>query len=482
MNIDDILNLIKSRERAVIQDKSGEINGPEFYESTMKISEHLTSAGVHKGSLLYLRLSNDINSILTLFAAWNSGAVVFIGNPYLPLENVIDSVGKFSIQFLLGDAPIIKGIQATEYIDATPIPFSCNNITITGLELKKEIRSLTEISNTFSEASVAIFSSGTTGEPKAILHSLNSILANARAHTKSIHQLEDDIAGCALPIFFSYGLVANLLGSLILGSRVVLKNNISSLIDGWLIENKINVVGLTPYLAKNIQSPSKFIRTITIGGDALYSDAAKKILSTFHKANIYGTYGLTEAGPRVATCLLNEDSFFENVTAPLGKPIDCCEYYLDKNTPVYAGELIVKSNTAMLGYVYGFDKPAYIQHDDIILTGDIFSRDKENNLTFLSRKKDLIVQSGEKIFPAAVEALIAKISGVADVRVFGVDDKDRGQIAVANIQTYGDLTEEDIRRGLMKNMSANTIPKIIRIVEKIERSITGKKVRHPVVA
>lgn len=482
MNIEDMLNQIKSRNRIVIQDKYCEMNGPDFYDSIMSVSKHLASLGVQKGSLLYLRLSNDISSIATLFAAWNSGAVVFIGNPYLPLENVINSINKFSIQFLICDAPISRGIQATGDNEVEPIQFSYRNINITGLEFRRERRSLTEISTNFSEASVAIFSSGTTGEPKAILHSLSSILENAKAHTKSIHQLEDDITGCALPIFFSYGLVANLLGSLILGSRVILKNNISSVIDGWLLENKISVVGLTPYLAKNIQSPSKSIRTITIGGDALYSDTAKKILTTFHKANIYGTYGLTEAGPRVATCLLNEVSLFENVTAPLGKPIDCCEYYLDNNTQIHAGELIVRSNTAMLGYIYGFDKPAHIQHDNIIFTGDVFSRDQENNLFFLSRKKDLIVQSGEKIFPAAVEALIAKINGVADVRVFGVADDDRGQIAVANIQTYGDLTEDDIRRSLMKKMPANTIPKIIKIVEKIERSITGKKVRQPVVA
>lgn len=482
MNLEEVLNLIKSRTRIVLQDRSGELNGPGFYDNVMKTSKHLSSIGVKKGSLVYLRLNNDIGSILTLFSAWNCGAVVFIGNPYLPLENVISSIEKFSIQFLLGDAPIIKGVIATSRSVVTPIQFAYKNIIIVGAKFSGESRSLSEIASSFSDAAVAIFSSGTTGEPKAILHSLKSIFENAKAHTRSIHLSENDTTGCALPIFFSYGLVANLLGSLIHGSRVILKNNISSIIDGWLTENQVNVVGLTPYLAKNIRSPAKSIRTLTIGGDVLYGESAKKIISNFRDTCIYGTYGLTEAGPRVATCLLNDVLFSEHATAPLGGAIDCCDYYLDSTTISQAGELVVKSTTAMLGYIYGFNKPAYIQLDDIIFTGDVFRRDSENNLFFLSREKDLIIQGGEKIFPAAVEALIEKINGVADVRVFGIDDSERGQIAVANIQTFGGLTEEDVRRSLMKNMSANTIPKIIKIVEKIERSITGKKARHPVVA
>ena len=483
MNIDILLNTLHKTSKVVVSDKNRELSGFELVTEVMLKAEILRQNGVGKGTPVMVRVANDVQSVIAILASWSLDSLVFIGSPFMPLDNVVRTIKKFSIHHLIADIPTTKGVAIQMSGNSHGFDLDSRSGALAGLVFPQHAIRISDVSPAFRDANVAIFSSGTTGEPKAILNTFDNISENAKFHSESIGLNASDVVGCALPIFFSYGLVANLLGALVSGAKIVLQN-ISQLNDAWLSDNKITVMGLTPYLAKESTITAPGLRVLTIGGDALHSGAAMQIRDKFPSCQIFGTYGLTEAGPRVSTWEFSAKDIEHTLVTPLGKPIGSSRFEIEPDRPGSThGELLVTSTTAMIGYYFGLDAPVQYEllNGKTIRTGDVFRKDGENYY-FAGRSKEILVQGGEKIFPATIESIIAGIDGVYDVRILGKKDSARGEIAVANIQARDGITIGDIRKVLLSHISPNTIPKEFNFVQKIERTETGKKMRSQVAA
>ena len=281
-----------------------------------------------------------------------------------------------------------------------------------------------------------------------------------------------------LPIYYSYGLVANLISSLVRGSKFIFQARSSQLDPLWANENKVSVLALTPYFGQRMDVKIPTLRMLTFGGDALSSEAANELKSKFVGCELYSTYGLTEAGPRVASWRFDHQDIPSGLIVPLGEPLDGCELELlsHSNDLAGLGELVVKTSTHTLGYFYGVGRGVEIPDwpEGKVYTGDLFIKTKEH-FYFVSRDKEMIVQNGEKLFPPVIESIIRHIEGVIDVRVEGVFDKDKGQIARAMIHADREIPVSKLRRSLLKELPHASIPAEFAFVDFIERSATGKK-------
>ena len=113
-------------------------------------------------------------------------------------------------------------------------------------------------------------------------------------------------------------------------------------------------------------------------------------------------------------------------------------------------------------------------HEDEVHTGDIFEK-IDGNHYFVTRDKDMIVQNGEKIFPANVESTLISIDGVIDARLIGSHDKVKGEIAEAYIQATKETDIKYIQQKLLALLPRSSMPSKFHLVKKINRTATGKK-------
>jgi acyl-CoA synthetase (AMP-forming)/AMP-acid ligase II len=267
------------------------------------------------------------------------------------------------------------------------------------------------------------------------------------------------------------------MGSLAAGAKFVFLSNSSGLSEDWAREKQISVLSLTPWFAMQLDIDVPSLRVMTFGGDAMFSHIAKELQKRFPTCELYSTYGLTEAGPRVATWRFDGKAIPDSEIVPLGKPLADVELILDEQqSDSHYGELLVKTNTRMLGYYYGIEAGFTMPDwpENIVRTEDLF-RSVDGELFFVSRAKEMIVQNGEKIFPSSVESVLRRINGVVDANVCGVHCETRGQIAKAFIKANIDIDVTDVRRALLDKLPQSAIPSEYVFVDEIPRTATGKK-------
>ncbi|MFT6097863.1 MAG: acyl-CoA synthetase (AMP-forming)/AMP-acid ligase II [Arenicella sp.] len=474
MNIQDLLAPLNGLEKPILIDKKRTLSGRELVSEVSRYQQLLTRNGITKGVPVLLNMSNDSDSVIALLAAWSNKAVVFVSNPFTPIKKIQKTVEGFQLHAFIGSNVLVKTLAKTWDKQASHEHLA---IFLGGLSLLKTSPSSASLDKAnLKSAAVAIFSSGSTGEPKAILNSFANIYRNAECHGKAIGLQQDDVVACALPLYYSYGLVANLISALIYRCTITLTNLNVNFDQQWFSEQSVSVIGLTPFFAKNLVIESPSLRVMTLGGDALPIKTAKQIRQNHPNCELYSTYGLTEAGPRVATWRFDNCDWPDTQLAPLGSPLDCCTFRLSTDSLNNSrGELVISTQTKMLGYYrHGKLKMAKGKHDEVY-TEDIFEM-VGNDCFFVTRIKDIIVQNGEKIFPASVESHLLSIEGVLDARVIGKPDKDKGEIAEALIYVDKGVNSATVKLALMSLIPRASMPTNFYLVDDIQRTETGKKV------
>lgn len=471
MNINQLLLELTEIDKIIISDNHRSMTGRVFVEQVHKLSEQLDEMGIKDKRICLLRMTNNIDAVLTLFAAMANQAVVFVANHHDPIGKICDTLDKFSVFALLTDRATSVTVQK-KVSEKTPF----QSHTINGTELLASIISsndnpITDIDPRMGDADIAIFSSGSTGEPKAILHKIETLLLNAQLHIQAIELAENDKIGITLPLYYSYGLVANLFSGLIAKSEIFLNAQIGSIDATWIKQNDISVLSITPFIARKLNQHYPCLKKITIGGDVLYSKEAEKLINLYPDSSVYSTYGLTEAGPRVCTHKIKSAMLHRSFIVPLGQPLNGVTISIENNAT--HGELVVNTPTHMIGYFSGKETVFIAQQNTVIRTGDLYEK-RQSDFYFIGREKKIIFQGGEKIFPLMVESIIQDIDGVADVVVLSSQDSEKGEIARAFIVASNGVTLQDVRKKLKQKLSRSLIPDQLEFVDNIPRSLTGK--------
>jgi fatty-acyl-CoA synthase len=112
-------------------------------------------------------------------------------------------------------------------------------------------------------------------------------------------------------------------------------------------------------------------------------------------------------------------------------------------------------------------------------TGDVGHLDDENRLIVSGRDDDMIVSGGENVFPREVEDLIAKMDGVDEVAVIGVDDEKFGQRLKAFVVRKGSKpSEDDIKAKVKSDLARYKVPREVEFIDELPRNATGKVLKR----
>lgn len=291
------------------------------------------------------------------------------------------------------------------------------------------------------EPGFLFFSSGTTQSPKVIVHTLDSLLANARGVNEHLCLHERDRYLLSLPLHHTAGM-GIVLRTLLAEAALVLSP--SDLKDG--IETLgVNVLSLVPtQLHRLLISSSgslKKIKKILLGGSSIPDNLLARARAACCCPDI--SYGMTEMGSTIA---LSKTPIFQSPLADRAIKID------------ESGEIWVCGETLFQGYWQ--DNKLYLPlKDGWFATKDIAERSKNGGWKILGRKDTMLICGGENIFPEEIETILLKHASVIDAYVVGIPDIEWGEVPFAFIDGAEDLAAETLKAFLQEHLPALKIPR-----------------------
>ncbi|MCE9639827.1 MAG: acyl--CoA ligase, partial [Betaproteobacteria bacterium] len=339
------------------------------------------------------------------------------------------------------------------------------------------------------------FTSGTTGMPKGVLHSDNTLLANGRAMVKDWHHDDKTILFSHSPLSHHIGTVA-IEQSLVAGFEVV----VNDLPPGkkpldWIVETGATYVMGVPTHAMDILADMKSrgmaklgnVNLFYMAGSIIPPQTAKSFLDMGIKPQ--NIYGMTENGSHQYTL---PDDDVEVITGTCGRACGGYETRLwdQENPDIEAkpgelGEIGTRGGLLMLGY---FNNQSATENSfnagGWFLSGDLGRFDAQGNLQIVGRKKDLIIRGGHNIYPAHIENLTVKHPAVLKAAAFPIADERLGErVCLAIIARDG--TQLDAGQMLdhlgEHGLSKYDMPEYFICMEAFPQTASGKILKRELV-
>ncbi|CAB3792826.1 Medium-chain fatty-acid--CoA ligase [Paraburkholderia ultramafica] len=286
-----------------------------------------------------------------------------------------------------------------------------------------------------------LYTSGTTGEPKGVMHTANTLLANIVPYAAVMHLNADDVVLMASPMAHQTGFMYGLMMPIVLRARAVLQ-------DVWQPAKALDTVrneGVTFTMASTVfltdlaatvtetRTPVPTLRTFLCAGAPIPGplvEHARKAIGV----KIVSAWGMTEMGAVTLTQLDDDD---ERSFTTDGCPLPGVEVRVidDADTPLpvgATGRLLVRSCSAFGGYLHR-SKLNATDADGWFDTGDLAYLDARGYIRISGRSKDVIIRGGENIPVVEIEALLYRHPAIAAAAIVAYPDERLGERACAAV-------------------------------------------------
>ena len=185
-------------------------------------------------------------------------------------------------------------------------------------------------------------------------------------------------------------------------------------------------------------------------------------------------YGLTETAPIAA--LTPE---FNPKVGSAGKPVICADIKIDNPNENGEGEILIKSDTLMLGYYEDIKATNEAIIDGYFHTGDIGCMDEEGYIYITGRCKNVIVtQNGKNIYPEEIELVLSKVTEIKECMVYGKanpDDKNDKELTIS-VKVIPNYEEVELKYGKDKKLTDEDIYNIIwNKIKEVNKTLTSYK-------
>ncbi len=473
-----------------------ELTWRDFEGTANKLAHHFLSEGVTKGNKVAILMMNCIGWLPMYFGILKTGAVVCPMNFRYSAEEI-----KYCLELAEADVLIfgsafigrvgeikeqLTGIK--EFIFAGNRE-ECPDYAEFYEDILADMPTTNVRIKIDPEDDAAIyFSSGTTGFPKAVLHTHRSLLASCYTENNNHGQTKDDVFLCIPPLYHT-GAKMHWFGSFLVGGKAVLLRGVK---PEWILktisEERVTICWLLVPWAQDILDAIdsgavnmadydlSCWRLMHIGAQPVPPSLIKRWLEHFPNHKYDTNYGLTESlGPGCIHLGLENVHKVGAIGIP-GKGWEA-EIWDENHHPVErgkVGELAVKGVSVMKCYYRDPEATKKCLFGEWLLTGDMAEMDEDGFIYLVDRKKDVIISGGENLYPVEIENFIRAYDKVKDVAVIGTPDKRLGEIATAVIEIKDGMTctKEEIEE-FCQGMARYKRPKQI-IFDDIPRNPTGK--------
>jgi acyl-CoA synthetase (AMP-forming)/AMP-acid ligase II len=471
-----------------------EITWKVFDEKANRFANLLISRGVGSGDKVAILMYNCLEWLPIYFGVLKTGAIAVPFNFRYSSDEILYCAELAEVDVVLFSTAFIGRIEAIadKLINHRLLIYvgdGCPSFAESYRELVADCSSRSPRLELHEEDDAAIyFSSGTTGFPKAILHTHQSLTQAAEMEAKHHETGRDDTFLCIPPLYHT-GAKMHWMGSLVSGSRAVLLTGTEPKeILKAVSDERCTIVWLLVPWAQDILDAIergdvkledyhlKQWRLMHIGAQPVPPSLIRRWKSYFPNHKYDTNYGLSESTGPGCVHLGMENIHKVGAIGVPGYRWEC--KIIDENgIPVEqgsVGELCVKGPGVMKCYYKNPEDSAAVLKDGWLLTGDMARQDEDGFIFLVDRKKDVIVSGGENIYPVQIEDFIRANNKVKDVAVIGMPDKRLGEItaAIIEIKEGMECTEEEIEKFCL-DMPRYKRPKKI-IFAEIPRNATGK--------
>ncbi len=326
-----------------------------------------------------------------------------------------------------------------------------------------------------------VYTSGTTGHPKAAQLTFANWWAGAAGSALHVGHRDDDRWLAALPLFHVGGL-AILFRSVIGGVPVTLHDGFDpDAVRESIRGDRVTLVSLVAAtLRRLLDAPSSqddlsSLRVALLGGGPAPAPLVEEAIA--RGVPVAPTYGLTEAASQVTTLLPRDATRFPGSSGPPLPQVEVRIEHGGEPAPAgEAGEIAVRGQSVMPGYRGSGPIPP----GGWFRTGDIGRLDDGGRLFVLDRRDDLIVTGGENVYPAEVEAALLRHTAVREAAVVGVPDDRWGSVPVAFVAYRGDdrPPDADVLARAGEVLARYKLPRRIVAIDAVPRNASGKILRR----
>lgn len=339
-----------------------------------------------------------------------------------------------------------------------------------------------------SEMFGIFYTGGTTGTPKGVMLSHDSLLLNALGCLASGEWVSE--SGRMLhiaPLFHLAEIFAWLTGTIRGTTHLFLPTFTPDGVLRELEEEAITDVLLVPTMLQMMTDHPEAahrdlsgVRHVIYGTSPISEALLGRIRQLFPHAHFAQAYGMTELAP-VATILRPADHEVPYLRVSAGRAaphaevrvVDSHDHEVPRGT---VGEIIVRGDHMMLGYWKRPEESKHALRGGWMHTGDAGYMDEHGYVFVVDRIKDMIVSGGENIYSVEVEAALAKHPGVAACAVIGVPDEQWGeQVHAVIVPRPGhEPTTEDLRAHCLDHIAAYKAPRSTELITEMPLASTGK--------
>lgn len=467
------------------------ISFAQFEINAIRLAAILSDNGIIKTDRVAILCRNRVEFFEALFACAKTGAILVPLNwraPAPELAPLIELSGAKLILYGQEEKEIAKQIGAK----IAQIGFDENYQSL--LDAKDVVMAYANIRTHWPKDEVwyLLYTSGTTGTPKAVIQTYGMALVNAINLGQAIDIRADDCFVNFLPLFHTAGINLHTIPAFFNGCMSWILNGfeIDAVLD-LIQSNSISAFFGVPAVYLQISNHSNFnnlkldnVRHWGCGGAPL----ADYLVHKFAQKNVLvcNGMGMTETGP---TAFMMDSQSVLSKIGSVGKPQILVEAKIfDSNLNEVlgdeAGELAFSGPGITPGYwqnesanaaAFIIDEKTQIRY---LRTGDLASRDKDGYFYITGRAKEMYISGGENVYPMEVENILSLHEAIDEVAIIGVPSDKWGETGAAFFMTSQKISEEELREYCKKRLASFKIPSLFIEVSEFPRTAAGKIQKH----
>ena len=471
-----------------------EISWKDFDRRANRFANLLLSRGLKKGTKVAVLLMNCLEWLPIYFGILKAGCVAVPMNYRYSSDEIKYCLELADVEVLVFGPEFVSRMDAIEkeipgvrmmfYVGKHGPAYTEDCIRLTGFCSS----SAPPVALTETDDAAIYFSSGTTGFPKAILHSHKALVHSCLTEQNHHGQTREDVFLCIPPLYHT-GAKMHWFGSLVSGSKAVLLRGIK---PEWILravtEEKCTIVWLLVPWAQDLldaiddrrvdlsQYRLDQWRLMHIGAQPVPPSLIKRWMAVFPHHQYDTNYGLSESiGPGCVHLGVENVHKVGAIGIPgFGWKTKIVDDHGVEVSQGEVGELAVKGDGVMQCYYKNPEATAEVLKGDWLFTGDMARQDEEGFIYLVDRKKDVVISGGENLYPVQIEDFLRAYPKIKDVAVIGLPDARLGEIAVAIVEIKeGETCTQAEIDAFCKAMPRYKRPKKI-FFDKVPRNPTGK--------
>lgn len=474
-------------DRTFVEDGDRRLTYHAFQTEVRAAALKLRQAGCAHGDRVILVAPASIEFLVLAFAAWHAGLIVVPVNPDLTADEARYLFQKSEPRLVasMPDSLEVVSLLASE-LERSPVSWVFGQSFSVPLAPSATPAEMPKGGP--DDTGIVIFTSGTTGLPKGVMHAQRTFVTTGEAFVGRMQLQPDDRMLCVLPFFHVNALFYSLAGALAAGCTLVLGGRFSA--SGfWPLVHRtratqVNLIGVIGKILA-LRPPEEFVAGHSL--DRVYcaplaQDVKDAFVQRFGVPAICEGFGMSEI-PGVTSQPMDDRQEIGTMGPesrhPDGRRLSTCRIVDDAGRDVpedSPGRFLVKTELLMQGY---FREPqltlkAFV--DGWFATGDIVRRNARGNYVFVARDKDLIRRRGENISAVELDQIVMRHPGIAEAAAVAVPSPvgEDDILLVAVRRKNASLTEAELHVWCTNTLSAVKVPRFVTFVAALPYNSSHK--------